>query len=129
LEIIAALEERGIGFDELAEATSQPDADPFDLLCRLAFNAPLRTRRERAERMRRDRKDFFDRYGPQAKAILNELLEKYAVHGTAQFVLPEVLEVPPLSEHGNVMEIAGLFGGIDQLAGAVHDLQELLYAA
>jgi len=35
-------------FDELAETAKQPDADPFDLLCHLAFNAPLRTRRERA---------------------------------------------------------------------------------
>ena len=43
-----ALEERGIDFTELAEAAGQPDADPFDLLCHLAFNAPLRTRRERA---------------------------------------------------------------------------------
>jgi len=59
-EIIAQLEERGINFDELAETAGQPEADPFDLLCHLAFNAPLRTRRERAERLRRDRKDFFD---------------------------------------------------------------------
>src|SRR5436190_24040542 len=29
--IIAALEERGISFDELAETSQQPDADPFDL--------------------------------------------------------------------------------------------------
>jgi len=46
-EIIEALAERGIDFDELASASDQPDADPFDLLCHLAFNAPLRTRRER----------------------------------------------------------------------------------
>jgi type I restriction enzyme R subunit len=128
-EIIAALEERGISFDKLAETTGHPDADPFDLLCHLAFNAPLRTRRERAERMRRDRKDFFDRHAPQARAILDELLEKYADHGTAQFVLPDVLEVPPLSAHGNVLEIASIFGGVEQLAGAVHELQTLLYAA
>ena len=35
---------------QLAEEAGQPDADPFDLLCHLAFNAPLRTRRERAQR-------------------------------------------------------------------------------
>ena len=128
-EIIQRLEERGIDFDSLATATNQPDADPFDILCHLAFNAPLRTRRERADRLRRDKKDFFDQYGPEAKAILNELLEKYAEHGTAQFVLPDVLHVPPISERGNVMEIAGLFGGPDQLRQAVTQLQTLLYAA
>ncbi len=51
--IIDRLEERGIDFDHLAEAANQPDADPLDLLCHLAFNAPLRTRRERAQRLRR----------------------------------------------------------------------------
>lgn len=127
--IIVALEERGVSFDELARAAGQPDADPFDLLCHLAFNAPLRTRRERAERLRKDKTDFFDRFGPEARAVLDELLEKYAEHGAAQFVMPEVLELPPISAHGNVMEIAGLFGGPEALRRAVTELQALLYAA
>ena len=41
-EIIQGLAERGVSFDELAEVAQQPDADPFDLLCHLAFNAPSR---------------------------------------------------------------------------------------
>ena len=128
-EIIAWLEERGINFDELAAATNQPEADPFDLLCHVAFNAPLRTRRERADRLRQEKKDFFDQYGPEARAILNELLDKYAEHGTAQFIIPDVLKVPPISEHGNVIEIAGFFGGTEKLREAVNELQTLLYAA
>ncbi|MBA2784290.1 MAG: DEAD/DEAH box helicase family protein [Actinomycetota bacterium] len=128
-EIIALLEERGIDFDELARASDQPEADPFDLLCHLAFNAPLRTRRERADRLRNEKKDFFDRYGPEAQAVLEELLEKYAEHGTAQFVIPDVLKVPPISGHGNVREIASLFGGPEELREAIHQLQRLLYAA
>ncbi|MEX2120227.1 MAG: DEAD/DEAH box helicase family protein [Pirellulales bacterium] len=128
-EIIDLLEDRGISFDELGTAANQPDADPFDLLCHLAFNAPLRTRRERAERLRKDKKDFFDQYAPEARAILNELLDKYAEHGTAQFVIPDVLEVPPISSHGNVVEISKLFGGTERLIEAVHELQTQLYAA
>lgn len=128
-EIIDLLAERGIDFDEMAASANQPDADPFDLLCHLAFNAPLRTRRERADRLKHDRKDFFDRYNPQAKEVLSELLEKYAEHGTAQFVLPDALKVPPISKHGNVIEIAHFFGGADKLRDAVHELQTLLYAA
>jgi type I restriction enzyme R subunit len=128
-EIIERLAERGIDFEELAKAANQPEADPFDLLCHVAFNAPLRTRRERADQLRKVKKDFFDQYGPQARAVLNDLLEKYAEHGTAQFVIPDVLKVPPISERGNVMEIAGLFGGPEQLRDAVNQLQTLLYAA
>ena len=128
-EIIDKLAQRGISFDELAETAKQPNADPFDLLCHLAFNAPLRTRRERAQRLREERKDFFDRYGPEARAILNELLDKYAEYGTAQFVLPDVLQVPPISDRGNVIEIAKMFGGSEKLREAVNELQTLLYAA
>jgi type I restriction enzyme R subunit len=123
------LEERGVSFSELAEAAQQPEADPFDLLCHLAFNAPLRTRRERAQRLRETRKDFFDRFGPEARQILEELLEKYAEHGDAQFVLPDVLHVPPLSAHGTVPDIVKLFGGAEQLRSAVTELQAQLYAA
>ena len=128
-EIIESLEERGIDFGELAAAANQPEADPFDLLCHIAFNAPLRTRRERAERLRTERRDFFERYSPDARCILEELLEKYAEHGVAQFSVPQILEVPPISEHGNVMEIVGKFGGVDRLREAVAELQSLLYAA
>ena len=122
-EIITALAERGIDFSELAEQTGQPDADPFDLLCHLAFNAPLRTRRERAQRLKQERKDYFEKFSPEARQILEELLEKYAVHGDAQFLLPDALRVPPISTHGQPAEIIKLFGGPDQLRQAVNDLQ------
>jgi type I restriction enzyme R subunit len=150
-ELIAQLAERGITFEQLAEQACHPDADPFDLLCHLAFNAPLRTRRERAQRLRSERKDFFEQHGPEARQILDELLEttirvseqhklwetnlwrrwehKYAEHGAAQFVLPDVLKVPPVSDHGQIGDITKLFGGADKLRGAVNELQTLLYAA
>ena len=128
-ERISKLGERGIDFDDLAEAAEQPDADPLDLLCHIAFNAPLRTRRERAQRLRSEKKDFFEQYGQEARQILEELLDKYIEHGTAQFVVPDVLEVPPLSDHGNVMQIARYFSGEEKLVAAIRQLQTLLYAA
>jgi len=126
-DIINALTERGIDFEHLAEQTSQPEADPFDLLCHLAFNAPLRTRRERAQRLRSERKDYFDKFTPEARQILGELLEKYAQHGDAQFLLPDVLKVPPISTHGQPAEIIKMFGGPELLRQAVNELQGLLY--
>jgi type I restriction enzyme R subunit len=128
-EIIENLEKRGVSFEELSEVAQQPEADPFDLLCHLAFNAPIRTRRERAQHLREERKDFFDRYGSEARNILHELLEKYAEHGDAQFVLPDILYVPPLSQHDTVQEISAKFSGAEKLKQAVQDLQYLLYAA
>ncbi len=128
-EIIVSLNERGIDFEQLAEQTGQSEADPFDLLCHLAFNAPLRTRRERAQRLKSERKDYFEKFSPEARQVLDELLEKYAEHGDAQFVLPDVLKVHPISDHGQPAEIMKLFGGPTPLRRAVNELQELLYAA
>ena len=127
--VVQLLEDRGIDFQELCAQAGHPDADPFDLLCHLAFNAPLLTRKQRAEKLRKEMVDFFDQFGQEAKTILNELLDKYAEHGTSQFSVPDVLEVPPLSTHGNVVEIASKFGGPDKLLEAVGRLQQLLYAA
>jgi len=127
-EIIRKLTDRGIAFDELKAAAHQPDADPFDLLCHITFSAPLRTCRERAERLRRDERKFFEQYQPEARRILDELLEKYAEHGVTQFEIPDALKVPPVSEHGNVAEIAALFGGAEKLRDAVNRLQALIYA-
>jgi type I restriction enzyme R subunit len=126
-EIIEELERRGIEFEFLAEAAKQPEADPFDLLCHLAFNAPLRSRAERADRVRREEYEFFGKYGTEAKAILEQLLAKYAQHGTAQFMLPDALKIPPISNYGNVAEITNLFGGALELRRAVTELQNLIY--
>lgn len=128
-DIIQQLAERGIDFAQVAAQAGKPDADPFDLLCHLAFNAPMLTRRQRADRLKRQHVAFFNYYGPEAREILNELLEKYAVDGELQFTLPDVLKIPPISERGNVNTIIGKFGGADQLRNAVNQLQSLLYAA
>jgi type I restriction enzyme, R subunit len=127
-EVIEALAERGIDFDELLAATGNPDLDPFDLICNLAYNAPLRTRRERVESLRLDKHRFLERFRTEARAVLESLLEKYAEYGSAQFVLPDVLKVPPLSERGTPVEIAEMFGGPQQLRDAISELQTILYA-
>ena len=126
--IIQQLGERGIDFPQVAAQAGKPDADPFDLLCHLAFNAPVLTRRQRADRMKKRELAFFDYFAPEAREILSDLLEKYATDGELEFTLPDVLKVPPISQHGNVNEIAQKFGGSDQLRDAVNRLQSLLYA-
>lgn len=128
-DIVEQLEEKGIDLDTLAEAVGKPEADPFDLLCHLAYNTPLRTRRERADRLLREQDAFLARFGPDARKVLDAVLEKYAEHGSAQFKLPDILEVPPFNEWGNVIEIARRFGGGKELRSAVTELQRLLYTA
>jgi type I restriction enzyme R subunit len=126
--ILTQLEERGISFDELAQQSDRPDADPFDLLCHVAFDAPIRTRRERADRLRKNKADLLNRFGPRAREILQHLVKQYEQHGTVDFRLPDVLQLPPINAYGNTIEIASLFGGVDQLRTAVNDLQAGIYA-
>lgn len=126
--IIAALTDRNIDFERLATVTNQPDADHFDLLCHVAFNAPIRTRRERANRVKLEETAFFEQYTGKARDILLALLEKYAQHGTTQLDV-NVLKVPPLSGYGKLGEIVRLFGSPEKLKSAVEQLQNLLYAA
>ena len=125
--IVRQLEERGISFDELAQVTGYEDADPFDLLCHVAYNAPLRTRRERAERLKKGKVDFFDYFSPEAREILSEILDKYIEHGLEQFKLPDILNIEPISRHGNTLEIMQKFGGAENLKNALHKLQNYLY--
>lgn len=128
-DLIKMLEDRGIDLDHLRSVTGKPEADPFDLLCHLAFNAPLRTRSERAARVRQNKQDFFNRYGPLAQDILNDLLDKYTDYGLAQFTIPDILKVPPISDRGTIREIADSFSGPQQLRQAINTLQQLIYAA
>lgn len=76
--IVAELEENGVLFAELADLVGK-DFDPFDLVCHVAFDQPPLTRRERAENVKK--RNYFAKYGEQARAVLEALLEKYADEG------------------------------------------------
>ena len=83
---------RGIDFETVAAHEGKPRSDPFDLLCHLAFNAPEFSRRQRADRVRKQELAFFNYFAPEAREILNDLLEKYAADGELQF---RALYLPP----------------------------------
>jgi len=125
--IIESLKDYGVVLEDLVDATKMYDADRFDLLCHVAFNAPLRTRRERAENLKKGKTDFFEQYSPKAREILNEILDKYIEYGIEQFTIPDILKVRPIDRHGNVIEIAKIFGGVEKLRNAVYKMQSNLY--
>ncbi len=128
-EVLRELTERGINFEELAASADQPDTDPFDLLCHLAWNAPLLTRRQRADQARKAAQDLFSQYGDSAREILTLLLDKYIERGIVQFnALSEMMKVQPFDSYGSPSEIATRhFGGIKPFKEAVSRLQTALY--
>jgi type I site-specific restriction endonuclease len=106
-EVLRELTERGISFEELAASSDQPDADPFDLLCHLAWNAPLLTRRQRAEQARKRSTRSVRQYGDTAREILALLLDKYIERGIIQFnALSDLMKVQPFDRFGSPSEIA-----------------------
>jgi type I restriction enzyme R subunit len=127
-EILNQLRSRGIEPDHLARVTHHEEADALDLLLHVAYNAPLVTRNERAEKLRQKKANFFNTFTPAAREILNELLNKYADYGIGEFdQLPRVLQVSPFDHYGSPYEIYQLFGGAEKLLQAVDELQKYLY--
>lgn len=123
--IVAELEENGVLFAELADQVGK-DFDPFDLVCHVAFDQPPLTRRERAENVRK--RNYFAKYGDQARAVLEALLEKYADEGIETIESVNVLRVQPLDKFGTPVEIVRLFGGAEKYQTAVKELESALYA-
>jgi len=122
--IIEELESEGILLEPLADEVGR-DLDPFDLICHVAFDRPPLTRRERVEQVRK--RDVFTKYGQQARAVLEALLQKYQDEGVTNLDDPQILRVPPLDAMGTPLELLKTFGGRSGFEQAVHELQSVLY--
>ena len=122
--ILEELATQGIFLDELAEQVGR-DYDAFDLICHVAFDQPPLTRKERAENVKK--RNVFAKYGEQARAVLDALLQKYADSGISSVESMDILKVDPLSGLGTPLEIVSLFGGKTAYLAAIRELEEALY--
>jgi type I restriction enzyme R subunit len=100
--ILDELAEQGILIEELQEQIGQ-EFDPFDLLCHIAFDQPPLTRRERANNVKK--RNYFAKYGEQAAAVLDALLEKYADTGVLDLESKDILKINPINQFGNPVHI------------------------
>lgn len=125
-KVLEMLREKGVLIDALREAPGCADFDELDILCRLAWDAPPKTRKDRAARVR---KEFFEKYSEPARRVLEALLERYAQMGVTEMEDATVLRLPPFSEIGPVLAIVELFGGKEKYRQAINDLERVLYAA
>jgi type I restriction enzyme R subunit len=124
--VLRELEQHGLPLGELEEAVGK-GYDPFDLILHVAFDQAPLTRRERAERVRK--RNYFAKYGPQARKVLDALLEKYADQGLDPVESPDALKVTPFPDIGTPVEIIRAFGGRPKYVAAVRDLKNQLYTA
>jgi type I restriction enzyme R subunit len=122
--ILDELAAKGVFLDDLAEQVGR-DYDAFDLICHIAFDQPPLTRKERAANVKK--RNVFTKYGPQARAVLEALLQKYADAGISSVESLEILKVDPLTAFGTPVEIVKLFGGKPAYIAAIRDLESALY--
>jgi type I restriction enzyme R subunit len=122
--ILDELLEQGILIEALAESASN-DLSPFDLICHVAFDQPALTRQERVNNVKK--RDVFTKYGVQARAVLDALLDKYADQGLEDLTEIEILQLEPFTEIGTPIEIVKAFGGRKSYLDAVHDLSTEIY--
>jgi type I restriction enzyme R subunit len=121
---IKELEEQGVLVEALTDAVNR-ELDLFDLICHVAFDQPPLTRRERANNVKK--RDYFTKYGNEARKVLEALLDKYAEEGISNLESMEVLKVKPLDEFGGPLEILTQFGGKSKYIEAVKELENELY--
>ncbi|WOH76456.1 DEAD/DEAH box helicase family protein [Bradyrhizobium sp. NDS-1] len=124
--LIDELEAEGLSLDALVEELGK-NLDPFDLICHVAFDKKPLTRRERAENVRK--RDVFTKYGPQARAVLDALLDKYRDEGVLNLDDANVLKVTPFTSMGSVVQLIKAFGDKDGFEQAVREMQNALYEA
>jgi type I restriction enzyme R subunit len=127
--VLDELADLGIPLEVLQQAVKNGDElDAFDLVAHVAFDQKPLTRRERANKVKK--RDVFGKYGEQARTVLDALLDKFADHGISDLEDPRVLELPPFDQIGTKTQIRrSIFGGVEQFAQAMHELEQALYDA
>ena len=122
--LIEELQQQGVLVEALYNAVNK-DLDLFDLICHVAFDMPPLTRKERANNVKK--RHYFNKYGEQARKVLENLLDKYADEGIDDIESIEVLKVKPFTEIGSPIEIVRTFGNKEAYLEAVKELEVELY--
>lgn len=125
--VIQELADQGVPLQILQQAVDNgSEFDAFDLVSHVAFDQKPLTRLERVNQFKK--RDVFGKYGEQARAVLEALLEKFADHGVQNIEDAKVLELPPFDQFGSKTQIRrGIFGGTDLYSHAVQELEQALY--
>ena len=90
-------------------------------------DAPALTRKERVENVRK--RNYWAKYGENARRVLNALLDKYAETGIENIEEMQVLTIEPLKNLGTPAEIVKIFGGKEKYLAALKELENEIYAA
>lgn len=125
-EFLGKLKEHSVSPDALAKLLDREDADFFDILAHVAFDAPIISRDERAQAIEVRKQEFLSSLGQEAQPILLALLDQYRVGGIEDISKKEVFNLPKFQEVG-IEKIIDSFGGPEKARAAIEKLQTYLY--
>ena len=123
--IRSLLDEHGINLEKIKAEMKMDDVDDFDFLCHVAYDQKPLTRRERVANVRR--RNCLSKYGPEARKVLEALLDHYANYGVYEIAEMKVLQLDPINKLGTPPRIVGFFGGKDGYMSAVREVEHELY--
>lgn len=129
-ELLSQLESMGVSdeqFSSLKAMFDAPDSDIFDILAHLSFSAQMKTRHERAVRVR-DHKIIFDQ-APSlgAKEFLEFVLSYYEDHGSTELIRDKIGDIIDLYGKGTTPDMMKIFGWGEKLLKAWYGMQEELF--
>ena len=127
-QIIEDFKDHDILIEEVRRSNPNlANADVFDIICHVAYDMKPLTREERANNVKK--RNYFGKYGDQARQVLEALLDKYAELGVRSLEDRNILSLEPFAHFGTPVKITKLFGGTQGYQTAIHELEQQLYSA
>lgn len=124
--IIDELKEYDVLIDAVREVNPVlNESDVFDIICHVAYGQKPLTRKERAENVKK--RNYFAKYGEQARQVLEALLDKYSEQGILNMENIDILELNPFAQIGTPVKIVKIFGGKQKYLEAIAELEQQLY--
>ena len=120
------LKAKSINPELIAQLLDRPDADAFDIIAHVAFDAPILSRDDRAQALLNEKQEFINSFCETAKAVVLNLIEKYKIGGIEE-ISPEALESPDIQKIGKLKEIIDAFGGKENLINILERISRGLY--
>jgi len=123
---LSNLKDQSVSPEALAKLIDREDADFFDVLAHVAFDAPIISRDERAQAIEIRKQEFLSSLGREAQPIILALLDQYRIGGIEDISRKEVFNLPKFQEIG-IEKIIVSLGGPQQARSAIQKLQKYLY--
>lgn len=125
-EIVDALKEKWVFFEDIEKQLWWQDMDPFDIICYIAFDKPALTRKERAQKIQKE--TLFSKYWEKAREVIEMLIQKYTDQWIEAIEDIDVLKVSPLSNLWTPREIVlDIFWSRQKYDEMIRELEKNIY--